>query len=128
MAITVTPMRLTNSNTGYAPMAATGTSAVAGTAETFEFAFPAKDETIHIIITNGSVGPVSAKLVANPGKGFNPPTLNLAIGKMGVFRIESGYVKDSNGKISLVVTPAEQNTVSGSGVKVYGVYSGVVTR
>ena len=129
MAVTVTPMRIGNANSGYTPVAATGASAVAGTAENFEFTFPSRDETVYIIVTNGSVASVTAKLVSNsPTNGFTPSTLTLAVGKAGVFRIESGFVKDSGGKVTLTVTPNASYTVAASGVSVYGVYSGVVTR
>ncbi|MDD4125840.1 MAG: hypothetical protein PHW77_08990 [Eubacteriales bacterium] len=129
MAVTVTPMRTASANTGYSPIAATGASEITGTPENFEFTFPSKDETIYIIVTNGAVATVTAKLAANsPNNGFTPPTLSLAVGKVGVFRIESGFVKAANGKITLTVTPNAASTVAASGVNVYGIYSGVITR
>ncbi len=129
MAVTVNPQRLTNSNTGYTPTPATGVSSTAGTSENFEFTFPSRDETAYIIVTNGSVASVTVKLVpAASGNGFTPNVLTLATGKVGVFRIESGFVKNSEGKVAVTVTPGASYTVSGSGVSVYGVYSGVLTR
>jgi hypothetical protein len=80
-------------------------------------------------VTNGSVATISAKLVSNSAtNGFTPTTLTVATGKVGVFRIESGFVKDSGGKITLTVTPNASYTVANSGVSVYGTYSGVVTK
>ncbi|NLN56363.1 MAG: hypothetical protein GX148_08755 [Clostridiales bacterium] len=128
MAVKVNTVRITASNTGYALVSATGTSAVAGTAEQFEFTFPAKDETVCILVTNGNVATVTARLSGVPGKGPTPPVLSLPVGTLGAFRIESGYVKNSDGKIILTVTPNASNTVSSCGVQVYGIYSGVITR
>lgn len=129
MAITVTPNRIGMSNTGYALTAATGVSQVAGTSEDFEFVFPCKDETAYIIIANGAIAAVTAKLKAAPNHGsYTPNILTLATGKIAAFRLETGFVKDAGGKVTLTVNPGAAQTVSGLGVKIYGVYNSVASR
>lgn len=72
---------------------------------------------------------MTAKLAAPPQvKGSAPGTLNLPAGKLGVFRVESGFVKAPDGKITLTLTPGATYTLTELGVRVYGIYSGVPTR
>ena len=99
MAITVTPTYVNPSNTAKNAAFAEGVSETAGTAETFETVFPASDETCYIMVKNG----------------------------MCVFSVESGFVKNADGKVYVKVTPNSATTVKSCAVGVAAIYSGVTT-
>jgi hypothetical protein len=128
MAITVTPTYANPSNTAKNVTFAEGVSETAGTAETFETVFPASDETCCIMVKNGNTATVQVKLLAaKENNGFSEVNHTLAKNGMCVFSIESGFVKNADGKVCVKVTPNSATTVKTCGVGVAAVCSGVTT-
>lgn len=126
MAITATATKLALSDKGYLLTASQGISDTAGTAESFEFVFPCADEAAHIIVVNGNIGAITAEMVSNSSSnGFIAPQTVVSAGRVCAFSIESGYVKNTDGKVVLKLTPPSDKTLSSCGVKVYALYHGV---
>ncbi len=129
MAITVTTTHVYPGNKAFSTTQAEGVSETNGTAEIFELAFPASDETCYIIIKNGNVAAVQAKLLAAAANnGYYESNYTVAKNAICVIGIESAFVKDTNGKVSVKLTPNASSTVKSCGATVSGVYSGVTTH
>ena len=126
MAITATATRIVNTNKATNVILTTGVSETNGTAETFEFVFPAKDESCYIIVSNGNVAAAQVKLLAaSEGNGYYESTYSIAKNTICAYALESHFVKASNGKVSVKITPSSSSTVKNSGVNVMGLCSGV---
>lgn len=129
MATTATVTRIDKRNTGKVITATSATSSTASAAEKFEFTFGCKDENAVILVKNGSVGKITASLeAAGSGNGFTPVSTEVATGGLCALTVESGFVKNVNGKVTLSVTPPSGSALSACGVSVYGIESGVVTH
>ena len=129
MAITVTATRIYPANKAKNISAAEGVSEVNGTAETFETVFPAKDETCYFLVKNGNVAPIQVKLLAScANNGFTESNYTVSKNTICAIGIESGFVKDVNGKVSIKATPGSATTLKLSGVTVSAIYSGVGTN
>ncbi len=129
MAITVTPTYVSPENTVKILTNAEGVSETNGTPEVFEAAFPAKDETCYILVTNGNVSAVQVcVLAAAEGNGFAESNCTLAKNAHCAIAVESGFVKNAGGKVCVKISPNAMNTVKGCGVTVSAVYSGVITH
>ena len=129
MAITVTPTYVSPADTAVTMELAEGVSEVNGTPEIFETALPARDETCYILLKNGNVSSVQVRLLAaSEGNGFTENNYTLSKNAQCAIAIESGFVKNAEGKIGVKVTPNAMNTVKGCGVTVGAVYSGVKTN
>ena len=129
MATSVTVTKIDARNTGKVITATSAASTTTGAAEKFKFAFASRDENAVILVKNGTVGKITASLEASEsGNGFTPSSTEIATGGICAFTVESGFVKNTDGKITLSVTPPAGSALASCGVSVYGISSGVVTH
>ena len=129
MATSATVTRIDKRNKGKVITATSATSSTTGATEKFTFVFGCKDENAVILVKNGSVGKVTAEIDAGAsGNGYTPSSTEIATGGVCAFTVESGFVKASDGKVTLTVTPPAASSLSACGVSVYGIESGVVTH
>lgn len=103
--------------------AAVGESSTAGTAETFEAAFPVYNESCYIVVTNGNESSVRLRILSNGAEGYVEENYTVLKNAMVIAGVDPAYMKQSDGTVHIQILPNAMTTVSSCGVKVYAFYN-----
>ena len=109
MSINVTTTNITKAFDAEALNLAAATNATAGAADTFVFTLEKADDTAYVLISNtllmGGTDVTVAFAKGDFWAGKAIDSLTVAAGATAVIAIESGFVKKSDGTMSMTVTP-----------------------